>query len=333
MDGLGTVTDTYDYDAFGNLLGSTGSTANVYRYQGEALDAETGLYYLRARYYDPVAGRFLNVDPMTDQGEHPYSYAGADPVNGHDPTGNEEVLEFALLMKLFMPPAVLYVSSGCMGMKGGGSMVSFLQLIGACKIQPPPAPRAPAGPPGGSPESQCCENALKKEVKNFLQNQAGDLLKWDETMADDLNSVGKSRNVDPRLMAAIPVWESGRGKHFSGRNNPFGLRAKSGRFASFALQFDAIQEEGHTLYTHIYPWHQTTVSRLFDGVGGSTPPGKKYPWVVTPAYCSGTSAARKAGCVREGNYVADWLSGMGGDAANRLRPGNPNELGYPCTKK
>jgi len=87
MDSTGAVTDTYDYDAFGNLVGSTGTTPNVYRYQGEALDAETGLYYLRARYYDPTVGRFLNVDPMTDQGEHPYEYAAADPVNGHDPTG------------------------------------------------------------------------------------------------------------------------------------------------------------------------------------------------------------------------------------------------------
>jgi RHS repeat-associated protein len=77
---------TYDYDAFGNSVGSTGTTPNVYRYQGEALDSETGLYYMRARYYDPTVGRFLNVDPMTDKGEHPYSYAAADPVNGHDPT-------------------------------------------------------------------------------------------------------------------------------------------------------------------------------------------------------------------------------------------------------
>jgi RHS repeat-associated protein len=103
MDVTGAVTDTYDYDAFGNVVGSTGTTANVYRYQGEALDAETGLYYLRARYYDPVAGRFLSVDPMADQGQHPYTYAGADPVNGHDPTGQEASIIAAIGLAAFTP--------------------------------------------------------------------------------------------------------------------------------------------------------------------------------------------------------------------------------------
>jgi RHS repeat-associated protein len=110
MDATGKVTDTYDYDAFGNVVGSTGTTANVYRYQGEALDAETGLYYLRARYYDPVAGRFLSVDPMADQGEHPYTYAGADPVNGaHDPTGQQEVIDYSMETAVFVPPAQVFI--------------------------------------------------------------------------------------------------------------------------------------------------------------------------------------------------------------------------------
>jgi RHS repeat-associated protein len=104
MDSSGNVADTYDYDAFGNSVGSTGTTPNVYRYQGEALDSETGLYYMRARYYDPTVGRFLNVDPMTDKGEHPYSYAAADPVNGHDPTGEQDVIDSTMLMAAFMPP-------------------------------------------------------------------------------------------------------------------------------------------------------------------------------------------------------------------------------------
>ena len=58
----GKLTDTYTYDAFGNLLNSTGTTANNYRYCGEQFDSTTGLYYLRARYMDTSTGRFISMD-------------------------------------------------------------------------------------------------------------------------------------------------------------------------------------------------------------------------------------------------------------------------------
>jgi hypothetical protein len=45
----GTVTDTYDYDGFGNLINSTGTTPNVHLYRGEQYDSDVNLYYLRAR--------------------------------------------------------------------------------------------------------------------------------------------------------------------------------------------------------------------------------------------------------------------------------------------
>ena len=89
----GVVTDTYCYDAFGNLLKSTGSTANNYRYCGEQFDDATGLYYLRARYMDTSTGRFISQD--TYQGNindpvslHKYLYVADDPINKIDPTGN-----------------------------------------------------------------------------------------------------------------------------------------------------------------------------------------------------------------------------------------------------
>jgi RHS repeat-associated protein len=90
----GTVTDTYDYDAFGNLLHSTGTTPNNYLYVGEELDPDLHFYYLRARYLNAATGRFLTVDPylgdLTDPiSLHRYLYAGADPVNNHDPSGEQ----------------------------------------------------------------------------------------------------------------------------------------------------------------------------------------------------------------------------------------------------
>ena len=92
------VTDNYNYDAFGNLLSSPGPTPNNYLYRGEQYDSDLGLYYLRARYYNPQTGRFLSRDPedgkiLAPATLHKYLYAGGDPVNGIDPMGREDLNE------------------------------------------------------------------------------------------------------------------------------------------------------------------------------------------------------------------------------------------------
>ena len=88
----GKVTDTYTYDAFGNLISSTGSTANSYRYCGEQFDSTTGLYYLRARYMDTNTGRFISQDTYAGSTAdptslHKYLYANSNPVSNSDPSG------------------------------------------------------------------------------------------------------------------------------------------------------------------------------------------------------------------------------------------------------
>lgn len=98
-DSAGAVTDMYTYDAFGVTLNQYGSTPNVYLYRGEQYDTDLGLYYLRARYYNPVTGRFLSRDPEFGKPREPaslhkYLYAGGDPVNSIDPSGKGAILEY-----------------------------------------------------------------------------------------------------------------------------------------------------------------------------------------------------------------------------------------------
>jgi RHS repeat-associated protein len=95
------VTDTYEYDAFGNQLARTGSTPNNYLYRGEQWDPDLSLYYLRARYYNPVTGRFLSRDPKAGDIAFPhtlhrYLYASADPVDRIDPSGRADAVEVAI---------------------------------------------------------------------------------------------------------------------------------------------------------------------------------------------------------------------------------------------
>lgn len=61
-DNTGTVSDTYDYFAFGELLNRTGSTVNEFQYVGEQFDPNVGFYYLRARWMNPENGRFASSD-------------------------------------------------------------------------------------------------------------------------------------------------------------------------------------------------------------------------------------------------------------------------------
>ena len=82
---------TYDYDAFGNTLVEEGEINNPIRYSGEYLDEETGLIYLRARYYDPSVGRFISEDPIRD-GMNWYAYCGNSPVMMVDPSGLDDYI-------------------------------------------------------------------------------------------------------------------------------------------------------------------------------------------------------------------------------------------------
>jgi len=87
----GDTEQTVVYGPFGEQIGTSGTSPNVLGYTGRELDSETGLYYYRARYYDPEIGRFLNEDPLgfAAGDVNFYAYVSNNPVNGNDPSGLE----------------------------------------------------------------------------------------------------------------------------------------------------------------------------------------------------------------------------------------------------
>lgn len=86
-DVQGEIRNSYQYDAFGMSLGTTEKLNNRIRYTGQQYDDVTGQYYLRARYYNPVAGRFMQEDVYQGDGLNLYAYCGNNPVVYDDPSG------------------------------------------------------------------------------------------------------------------------------------------------------------------------------------------------------------------------------------------------------
>ena len=87
---------TYEYDAWGNILSSSGSLAeiNPLRYRGYYYDSETGFYYLQSRYYDPVNRRFINADSYASTGQgfigtNMFAYCNNSPILFVDHDGND----------------------------------------------------------------------------------------------------------------------------------------------------------------------------------------------------------------------------------------------------
>ncbi len=121
----------YAYDAWGNLMSTTGSLAstlgvdNPYRYRGYRVDNETGLYSLSSRYYNPEIGRFINADDVYGvTGDLSYSnvfaYCGNNPVMYQDPGGHFFMLITGLIGAIaggIVGAAVSYATTGKVTLK------------------------------------------------------------------------------------------------------------------------------------------------------------------------------------------------------------------------
>ena len=139
----------YTYDSWGKILSITGSLKdtvgqqNPFRYRGYLYDTETGMYYLKSRYYDPELRRFISADGQINGGmlgSNLYIYCENDPVNRYDPFGNSF---FSTILKtvekVFSNLRPVYALAGGISqidspLPGPGDVIGGLISIGATVV-------------------------------------------------------------------------------------------------------------------------------------------------------------------------------------------------------
>ena len=158
LDENGNTVVSYGYDAWGAPLWCTGELAETlgkvqpFRYRGYVFDEETGLYYLRSRYYNPRWGRFVNADVILFQektsGKHNlFTYCHNAPINYADPSGMSIIALGGLLV------CVLLVCSGCSAPENNNEETEAVL---------PPA------------ETYNCYGYVMREYRNIPSNLMGD---------------------------------------------------------------------------------------------------------------------------------------------------------------
>jgi RHS repeat-associated protein len=92
LDGNGAIVSHITYDSFGRVISNTGNIDFRYGYTGRESDAETGLDYYRARYYDSAVGGFISEDPIgfSAGDRNLRRYVGNSPTNFVDPSGLQQ---------------------------------------------------------------------------------------------------------------------------------------------------------------------------------------------------------------------------------------------------
>ena len=155
--GLDFQTWDYAYDVRPTImtLSVTSATGEVSRsrsyYRGEQYDSDLGLYYVRARYYNPAMGRFLSRDPNVGYIDEPatlhkYLYAGGDPVNRVDPSGRADTIETIFTVTVVSSP--LEIAAEEVGLALTKAFCYIAKTVARATLGVPPGMSHVPGPPG-----------------------------------------------------------------------------------------------------------------------------------------------------------------------------------------
>ncbi len=147
VDANGTAVVNYFYDSWGRMLNITGSLAaslgkdNPYRFKGYYYDEETGMYYLKSRYYQPEICRFVSADTievLDCQGDlndkNLYAYCDNNPVMRVDTGGQIWITLGIMAVGGFVSGAVAASPLGLTGQIGVGAAVGAVSYVADCKV-------------------------------------------------------------------------------------------------------------------------------------------------------------------------------------------------------
>jgi RHS repeat-associated protein len=158
LDRNGVEVGRFDYDSFGNLRSVSGSQAGAvgrFAFTGREWDPNTGLYYYRARYYDPDLGRFIQEDPMgfAAGDANLYRYVFNQPLTLTDPTGLMTAEEYAELLLALVRPGNFCQFALCVNNLWSGVANAVINLV-----------------PAGKPDAGCASNLVGVPDLSSLRN-------------------------------------------------------------------------------------------------------------------------------------------------------------------
>ncbi len=181
-NGTGALISRTRYEPYGKTAAGAepGVSAGSIGFTGHVNDPQTGLVYMQQRYYDPVAGRFLSVDPVTTsdkdgQSFNRYNYANNSPYRFKDPDGKLAIPLIPLIVQTVVAAVASNSGAAAVGIAGGVAIGAAINQnsSGSGATAPGSGQQVSAPPPGTQSSSQGCIYCVKGENTSSGRDYVG----------------------------------------------------------------------------------------------------------------------------------------------------------------